>query len=170
MRVQPTDVKCRGKGLWKRAGDPVGLVNEADTSSSHLVISCSRARTRETKRDRRLEHRSRGLESGPHRSLLLEPCCEKRRWPPVSRLREPCGSEDRRDRREPYRGRNPHPQWSLGTVQSGPSRTWVQRWSCGRWTQRASLEGSPGSGTLYLGPQLWPQEVTVLLLVPPLGP
>lgn len=28
----------------------MGLVNEADTSSSHLVISCSRARTREIKR------------------------------------------------------------------------------------------------------------------------
>lgn len=87
----------------------MGLVNEADTSSSHLVISCSRARTRETKRDRRLEHRSRGLESGPHRSLLLEPCCGKRRWPPASRLREPCGSEDRRYRREPYRGRKSPP-------------------------------------------------------------
>lgn len=30
----------------------MGLVNEADTSSSHLVISCSHARTRETKGDR----------------------------------------------------------------------------------------------------------------------
>lgn len=142
--------------MWKRAEDPVGLVNEADTSSFHLVISCSRAKTREIKRQEVGGQKPGAGEwatpESPPGALLW-----KKEMATCVRLREPCGSEDRRDRREPYRGRNPHPQWSLGTVQSGPSRTWVQRWSCGRWTQKGvprrvtrlwpSLSGAPAVAT-----------------------
>lgn len=56
-----------------------------------------------------VEGRGWELESGPYLSLLLEPCCGKRRWPPASRLRELCGSEEGWGRWEPYQGRNPHP-------------------------------------------------------------
>lgn len=58
----------------------------------------------------------------------------------------------------------------LQLCMSGPSKTRAQKWSCGRGAHRVSLKGSPGSSSLYQGPQLWPQEVTVLLLVSLLGP
>lgn len=101
--------KMQREGVWKRAGDTVGLVNEADTFSS-LVISYSRARTRETKGDRRCGGQRPGagewaIPKSPPGALLWKKEMATR----ISFLREPCGSEEGRDRWKPYRGRNPYP-------------------------------------------------------------
>lgn len=171
VRVQPTDAKCRGKGCG-REQETLWTWSRRLTLPPLIWSSAIPVQGQEKQKETGgVEGRGWELESGPYLSLLLEPCCGKRRWSSAS----PVSGSPVAQRRGGTDGDHteeeiPTPQWSLGTAQSGPSRTWVQRWSCGRWTQRVSLEGSPGSGTLYLGPQLWPQEVTVLLLVSPLGP
>lgn len=58
----------------------MGLVKEADTPSScsPTVLVQGQEKQKETGD---VESRGQELESGPHLSLLLEPCCGKSRWP-----------------------------------------------------------------------------------------
>ncbi|KAL6074531.1 hypothetical protein STEG23_014473 [Scotinomys teguina] len=100
------------------SGDPVDLVNDADTPSSHLVINCPGTRTRETETGD-VESRGQELESGVGHTYVSSwsPAVEKQLATCIPASGSPVAQRKSRADGNHTEEEIPTPQWSLGAVQ-----------------------------------------------------